>query len=153
MKIFYCGLCDDHISRSSRAGACVASGVALDDRSPSGRGSRGPTRAGVDVRRVAFQNDHTRIIHLRGSMIPRAATDATGSVSLSGQLYAAGRDGPGAGTAYRPVSYLTAYAVSSPSPRAARCADEHPGDHARLVKSRKCLLKPVVTMRHVRVFS
>lgn len=25
MKIFYCGLCDDHISRSSRAGACVAS--------------------------------------------------------------------------------------------------------------------------------
>lgn len=105
------------------------------------------------MRRVAFQNDHTRIIHLRGSMIPRAATDATGSVALSGQLYAAGRDGPGAGTAYRPVSYLTAYAVSSPSPRAARCADEHPGDHARLVKSRKCLLKPVVTMRHVRVFS
>ena len=103
------------------------------------------------MRRVAFQNDHTRIIHLRGSMIPRAATDATGSVALAGQLYAAGRDGPGAGTAYRPVSYLTAYAVSSPSPRA---ADEHPrGDHARLVKSRKCLLKPVVTMRHVRVFS
>ena len=27
------------------------------------------------MRRVAFQNDHTRIIHLRGSMIPRAATD------------------------------------------------------------------------------
>ena len=49
------------------------------------------------MRRVAFQNDHTRIIHLRGSMIPRAATDATGSVALSGQLYAAaGRDGPGA---------------------------------------------------------
>ena len=98
------------------------------------------------MRRVAFQNDHTRIIHLRGSMIPRAATDRHRIGRTFGPIICGGTRRAGR-TAYRPVSYLTAYAVSSPSPRAARCADEHPGDHARLVKSRKCLLKPVVTMR------